>query len=559
MLKYIRRRPVLWFVGLVLPALASFAVNFGFSLSLNAYTAELTREDAAFRSVLLLMAATAVSLVFAVIIEDVARHLFYTFSLKTQNDVRQEIYERTVRTKYASLSDADRGAFYTRYNRDSAMAASLPGGDLFGILFPLVHAVGYFIALFAVHALIGALVSGLTVAVMALNLLFVNRFRRLESESLAAREALTRSVDTAVRGKITVRQLQLAGPVSARMAEAADGVYRAGRKSIRLQLCRKLTLELLTTVCTSLITPVACVLAAYGKIELASTVMIAQICRFILLQTNGLGTAVQQLGVHLVSYRRLQETLSLPDEYAEQESAVGWESDPGVPAVELRGFGVAYDGNVVLCDAQAVIRHGEITAVLGPSGSGKTSLVNALLGLVDYSGELRVFGAEARGIRPDELRRRIAYSPEHGQLFGEDSVLENLRYAAPESTEDEVRRVCARLSLDGVELTRPADALSGGQRLRVSLARALLRDAEIVILDEPTAALDSVSEAVVLELLNELKARGKTVLLITHRSTTMEAADRFLLLADRKLYAFDDCAAAASALRRVESGRDGTS
>ena len=71
-----------------MPALASFAVNFGFSLSLNAYTAELTREDAAFRSVLLLMAATAVSLVFAVIIEDVARHLFYTFSLKTQNDVQ---------------------------------------------------------------------------------------------------------------------------------------------------------------------------------------------------------------------------------------------------------------------------------------------------------------------------------------------------------------------------------------------------------------------------------------------------------------------------------------
>ena len=91
------------------------------------------------------------------------------------------------------------------------------------------------------------------------------------------------------------------------------------------------------------------------------------------------------------------------------------------------------------------------------------------------------------------------------------------------------------------------------------MARALLRDAEIVILDEPTAALDSVSEAVVLELLNELKARGKTVLLITHRSTTMEAADRFLLLADRKLYAFDDCAAAFDALRRVERGRDGTS
>ena len=130
--------------------------------------------------------------------------------------------------------------------------------------------------------------------------MFVNRFRALEEASLEKREAFARSVDTAVRGRITVRQLQLGHTVSARMAAAAGDVCEAGRRVVRLQLCRKLTLELLTTICTSLVTPVACILAAYGKIELASTVMIAQICRFIVLQTNGLGTAVQQLGVHLV-------------------------------------------------------------------------------------------------------------------------------------------------------------------------------------------------------------------------------------------------------------------
>ena len=312
---YIRKRPVLWLVGLVLPALASFAVNFGFSLSLNAYTAELTGGDAAFRSILLLMAATAVSLVFAVIVEDAARHIFFAFTVKTQNDVKQAMYESIVRTKYAALGGTDRGALYTLYTRDTATAASIPAGDLFGILFPLVHAVGYFIALFAVHALIGAIVSALTAAIIALNLVFVNRFRALEEASLEKREAFARSVDTAVRGRITVRQLRLGRTVSARMAAAAGDVCEAGRRVVRLSLCRKLTLELLTTICTSLVTPVACILAAYGKIELASTVMIAQICRFIVLQTNGLGTAVQQLGVHLVSYRRLRPLLALPDEY----------------------------------------------------------------------------------------------------------------------------------------------------------------------------------------------------------------------------------------------------
>ena len=219
----IRKRPVLWLVGLVLPALASFAVNFGFSLSLNAYTAELTGGDAAFRSILLLMAATAVSLVFAVIVEDAARHIFFAFTVKTQNDVKQAMYESIVRTKYAALGGTDRGALYTLYTRDTATAASIPAGDLFGILFPLVHAVGYFIALFAVHALIGAIVSALTAAIIALNLVFVNRFRALEEASLEKREAFARSVDTAVRGRITVRQLQLGHTVSARTSVRRDG------------------------------------------------------------------------------------------------------------------------------------------------------------------------------------------------------------------------------------------------------------------------------------------------------------------------------------------------
>lgn len=204
-----------------------------------------------------LMAATAVSLVFAVIIEDVARHPFYTFSLKTQNDVRQEIYERTVRTKYASLSDADRGAFYTRYNRDSAMAASIPGrrpvrhpvsagarGRVFhcAVCRPRSHRRAGFGADGCGHGAESSVRQPVPQA--------GKRIARCAGGADAQRRY--------GRARKDYRpQLQLAGPVSARMAEAADGVYRAGRKSIRLQLCRKLTLELLTTVCTSLITPVA--------------------------------------------------------------------------------------------------------------------------------------------------------------------------------------------------------------------------------------------------------------------------------------------------------------
>lgn len=537
---YIRKRPLLWIIGLVVPALASFAVNFGFSLSLNYYTAELTREDAAFRNVLIIMAVTAVALVTAVIIEDVSRYLFSAFVVKTQNEVKHDIYKSVVNTKYSLLSSADRGEFYTNYNKDSEMMVNMIANDLFAVLFPLVHAVGYFIALFAVNLLIGALVSGLTVAIILLNWIFVNKFQRLERTALAAREDFVRMTDTAIRGKITVRQLQIGDTVAGHIAEKADGVYHVGKKTIRLNLYKKATLELLAMVCTSLITPIACILAAANIIELASIVMIAQICRFIILQTNGLGTAVQQLGIHMVSYHRLRKILQLPDEYeqnARNRQTISVDAEK--PAIVLNDFGVSYQDNQVLRHVNAEIRSGEITALIGPSGSGKTSIIKALMGLIDYTGEIQIYGTNAQKCRLEDLRSHIAYSSEHGQLFEESTVMDNLLYAAPNKTKADIVKVLHDLSLGELDIGRKPNTLSGGQRLRVSLARALLKDSEIVILDEPTSALDSQSEAMVLQLMDTLKRRGKAVILISHRKSTIQKADHFLLISDRQLYQYD--------------------
>ncbi len=537
---YIRKRPLLWIIGLVVPALASFAVNFGFSLSLNYYTAELTREDAAFRNVLIIMAVTAVALVTAVIIEDVARYLFGVFIVKTQNEVKHDLYKSVVNTKYSRLDNADRGEFYTNYNKDSEMMVRIISEDLFAILFPLVHAVGYFIALFAVNLLIGALVSGLTIAIILLNWIFVNKFQQLEKSALAAREDFVRMTDTAIRGKITLRQLQIGDTVAGDLAQKADGVYSVGKRSIRLNLYKKATLELLATVCTSLITPIACILAAANIIELASIVMIAQICRFIIMQTNGLGTAVQQLGIHMVSYRRLQNVFQLPNEYeqdVEKQHTISVDTEK--PAIILRDFGVSYQENQVLNHVNAEIKAGEITALIGPSGSGKTSMIKALMGLIDYIGEIQIYGTNAQECPLADLRNHIAYSPEHGQLFEESSIMDNLLYAAPNKTKADIEKVLRALSLGDLDIERKPNTLSGGQRLRVALARALLKDSEIIILDEPTSALDSESEFMVLHLMEVLKQRGKAVILISHRKSTIKKADQFLLISDQRLYQYN--------------------
>ncbi len=534
-IKYIRKRPVLWCVGLLIPALASFIMNYGFALGLEYYTTELSKTNADFTNIIFIMSVTALSLVAASITEDIARYLFNVFIIKTENDIRQDVYKSIVNTRYSLLHNADRGKIYTNYFTDARMATSLISVDIFAILFPLVHAIGYFIALYSINFIVGVLISGLTIAVILLNLVFTDKFRSLEKEKLTGKEYFTRTIDSAVRGKITIRQLQIGDAVTKQTADMSDKIYYLGNKNIRLNSYRKMSLELLSTICTSLMTPVACILAASNVIELASVVMIAQICRFIILQTSGLGTAIQQLGTNLVSCDRIQKLLELPDEYSMQKDIDDFVLDLKKPAITFKHFGIAYHEKVIFNDVNITVESGKITAFIGPSGSGKTSLIHALMGLIEYNGEIDIYGVNTRDIRLCTLRNYIAYCPEHSQLFDDASIIDNLLYVAPNKTLADIYQLLCDLSLQNLDITQKANTLSGGQRQRIALGRALLKDAKIIILDEPTAALDMASESIVLQMLTKLKKQGKTVILISHRMTTVVIADNFFMISDSGL------------------------
>lgn len=283
-------------------------------------------------------------------------------------------------------------------------------------------------------------------------------------------------------------------------------------------------------------TPAACILAASNIIELASVVMIAQICRFIIMQTSGLGIAIQQLGTNMVSCERIQKVLRLPDEYEKQKNIEKNEVlDFEKTAISFMHFGIVYKENVVLRDVNITIESGQITALIGPSGSGKTSLIHALMGLIEYSGEIQIYGVNTHNIRLGALRNHIAYCPEHSQLFDDASVMDNLLYVAPDKTQADIYRLLSDLSLQDLDVNQKANTLSGGQRQRIALARALLKDSKIIILDEPTAALDSESESIILQMLSKLKELGKTVILISHRMSTVEIADKCYVISDNSI------------------------
>lgn len=190
------------------------------------------------------------------------------------------------------------------------------------------------------------------------------------------------------------------------------------------------------------------------------------------------------------------------------------------------------------------IKPGERIGLVGISGSGKTTLTKLLLRFADVdSGEILIDGQNIREVRQISLRENIAYVPQETALFHR-SILENIAYARPEATREEIE-LAAKLANahafikdlpEGYEtpVGERGIKLSGGQRQRIAIARAILKDAPVLVLDEATSALDSESEALIQDALEKLM-KGRTSIVVAHRLSTVASMDRIIVLDNGKI------------------------
>ena len=185
------------------------------------------------------------------------------------------------------------------------------------------------------------------------------------------------------------------------------------------------------------------------------------------------------------------------------------------------------------------IRPGEHVALVGPSGSGKTSFVNLIPRFWEPThGEIRLDGVPLKDIKLESLRRQIAVVSQDIFLF-DDTIRANIAYGMPHATAEDIDRAVKASALDEFVATLPdglntrvgegGSLLSGGQKQRVSIARAILKDAPILILDEATSALDSKNEALIKEALDRL-TKGRTCITVAHRFSTIEDVDRIVAM-----------------------------
>ena len=232
-------------------------------------------------------------------------------------------------------------------------------------------------------------------------------------------------------------------------------------------------------------------------------------------------------------------------EIQDAETAEGSETfRPDGHDIVFENVGFAYDNEQVLKDVSFTAREGEVTALVGPSGSGKSTCARLAARLWDIgSGSIKVGGVDISSVDPEVLLTDYSMVFQDVVLF-DDTVMENIRLGKHGATDEEVRAAARAANCDEFveKLPQGYDTpigengakLSGGERQRISIARALLKDAPIVLLDEATASLDVENETKVQGALSRL-LRGKTVLVIAHRMRTVEAADHIIVLDDGRV------------------------
>jgi ATP-binding cassette, subfamily B, bacterial len=297
-----------------------------------------------------------------------------------------------------------------------------------------------------------------------------------------------------------------------------------------------------TVVLTIALLAWAIMLWQRGGATTGDVVLVCTLGLSILSATRDLAVALVDVTQHVARLTEAIATLLLPHELRDHP-----EAEPLVKsgaAIAFNNISFRYPGGVGLFDKFSLrIQPGQRVGLVGQSGGGKSSLFVLLQRFYDVqSGSITIDGQDISRVTQQSLREAISVVPQDISLFHR-SIMENIRYGRPSATDDEVLRAAIAARCDFVETlpeglaTMVGDRgvkFSGGQRQRIAIARAFLKDAPILLLDEATAALDSESEEAIREALSRLM-RGRTVIAIAHRLATLRNFDRVVMLKAGKI------------------------
>jgi ABC-type multidrug transport system fused ATPase/permease subunit len=452
-------------------------------------------------------------------------------------DLRNRLTSHIQALPWATLERYHSGDLVSRLNSDldSCEAVFLRIPDYF-------HQPLQFVGGLTFMLLLSPKLTLVTCAAMPISLIVFERVvRPMQQHSTKAMESLAATnaaMQDAIRGAPIVRAFSLQGVLGKRFRGLAHALERhgmAGRKKSILSVIPFLMLRYIP----QLIVPLyGGYLAFRGEISIGSLLAFDRLIWFVFIPLETLLAWVRELRQTSPALARCYEILDAPAERC-GGNAVPRASGDGAIALDRVTFSYGTGPNV-LDGLSLHVPAGSTVALVGGSGCGKSTVLRLLCGLYEPTrGEVRVLGQPISRADLSSLRSRVSLVSQDTHLFPV-SIAENIAMARPEAMRDEIEAAAKAANAHDFISALPkgydtlagelGNRLSGGERQRIGLARAFLKDAPILLLDEPTASLDTESEARVLEAVRRL-SRGKTTLVVSHRLSALRDADEILVLA----------------------------
>lgn len=351
--------------------------------------------------------------------------------------------------------------------------------------------------------------------------------------------AMTESAEEQFGGMRVTKAFGIEPIARARFGKAAEEVQQRQLRLVRISALFQALLPFMGALSMVIAIVFGGMLAIEHKLSIGNFVALTLYLRMIMTPLQQIGNVINTMQRSRASIDRLDQLLAEQPDIVEADHASGLPA--GEVSIDIRGLSFTYPGarGTSLVDVSFQARPGQTVGIVGKTGSGKTTLAKLLLRVYDPPrGTIRIGGADILDLSLEGLRESIAYVPQDGFLFS-TTIRDNIAFHNRQEAEDNVKQAAAAAEFYEQVRQLPAGfetklgerglTLSGGQRQRTSLARGLLKNAPILIMDDSVSAVDTITETSIIGNLGQLR-HGKTTLIIAHRISAVKHADLIIVM-----------------------------
>ena len=454
------------------------------------------------------------------------------------HDLRMRMYDHLQRLSLNYYNTHQTGTILSTLTSDISTIQGFASGSTLDILVDMLTILSMLVVMFWLNWDF----TLIAVAVTPFLLLFVSRFKKaVKAATHEVRKEQSAIVSVVQQGLESMQVVQAFGQEKAEqdmLAVVSQATVAAALKARGVKALLSPVVTVVVAICTAIVLWRGAALILAGAMTIGSlTVYLAYLSRFFK-PVKDLATTTNAIAQVTVAVERVRGILDTNEIIPEKENAI----EPGElrGEIKMKAVGFGYNpAQPILTDVSFHIQPGEFVGIVGPTGAGKSTVVSLVPRFYDaLKGTVEVDGVDVRDYTVKGLRDQIGYVLQDTVLF-RGTIYDNIAFGNPKATKEEVIAAATMANADEFISKMPmgyetqvgerGSTLSGGQRQRIGIARVMVRNSPILLLDEPTAALDSESERLVIDALEKLM-KGKTVIAIAHRLTTIRDANKILVI-----------------------------